>query len=100
MSGLSWIDTDNTSHAKEKLIKILAEEVLIPKQRWSLCKMLATLVYYRIDPRLCSAFRQFQSFAYQTIMTESEHGGRWPGFLIQKDCNLMIRLCFRQEMEK
>lgn len=98
--AFSWIDTDNTSHAKEKLIKILAEEVLIPKQRWILCKMLATLVYHRKDPRLRSAFRQFQSFAYQTIMTESEHGGRWPGFLTQKDCNLMIRLCFRQEIEK
>lgn len=62
--AFSWIDTDNTSYAKEKLIKILVEEVLIPKQRWSLCKMLARLVYYQKNPRLCSAFCQFKSFAY------------------------------------
>lgn len=68
----SWLDTRNTSYAKEKLVKILAREVPIPKQRWSLCKILATLLYHRKDKRLCSAFRQFKAFAYQTMMTESE----------------------------
>lgn len=34
------------------------------------------------------------------MMTESERGDCWPGFLICKDCNIMIRLCFRREMEK
>ena len=34
------------------------------------------------------------------MMTESEHGGQWPGSLTRKDCNLMIRLRFRREIEK
>ena len=96
----SWIDIGNTSKAKEKLIRILAGDVTIPKQRWSLRRILATLVYHRKDPRLCSAFRQFSQFAYQTIMTESEPKMRWPGSLSKKDCNLIIRLRFRREMEK
>lgn len=33
------------------------------------------------------------------MLTESERGGRWPGFLTRKDSNLMIRLRFRREME-
>lgn len=34
------------------------------------------------------------------MMTESERGGRWPGSLTRKDCNVMIRLRFSREMEK
>lgn len=71
----SWIDSGNTSHAKEKLIRILAGEALVPKQRWNLRKILATLAYHRNDPRLRTTFRQFRSFAFQTMMTESERGG-------------------------
>ena len=47
----SWLDTGNTPYAKEKLVKILAGEVPIPKQRWSLRKILATLLYHRKDKR-------------------------------------------------
>ncbi len=35
------------------------------------------------------------------MMTESEdEDGQWPGSLTKKDCNLMIRLRFRKEMEQ
>ena len=34
------------------------------------------------------------------MITKSKHRGRWPGFLTCKDCNVMIRLCFRREMER
>ena len=34
------------------------------------------------------------------MMTESERGGRWPGSLTCKDCNVMIRLRFRREIER
>ena len=91
---------DNTFYAKEKLIRILAGDVLIPKQRWDLCKILATLIYYQKDPCLCSAFCQFCSFTVQTLMTKSEYEVYWPGSLTCKDCNIMIRLCFGREMEK
>ena len=96
----TWIDSGHTIHAKNKLIQIFAGDSLIPKQRWSLRKILATLLYHRKDEKLCSHFRQFRSFAYQTMMTESAKGGRWPGALMRKDCNLIIRLRFRAEMEK
>ena len=87
----SWINSGNTLHAKEKLIQILAGKALVQKQKWSLRKILATLVYHQNDPCLYTTFRQFCSFAFQTIMTESERGGRWPGSLTCKNCNVMIR---------
>lgn len=60
----SWIDLGNTLYAKEKFIQILTGEALVPKQRWSLCKILATLVYHPNDPHLRIAFCQFHSFAF------------------------------------
>ena len=33
-------------------------------------------------------------------MTESEQEGQWPGFLSNKNCNLIIQLWFRKEIEK
>ena len=60
----------------------------------------SALHYYQNDPRLRIAFRQFRLFAFQTMMTESERGGRWHGSLTRKDCNVMIRLCFRREIER
>lgn len=96
----SWIDIGNTPKAKKKLIRILAGEVPIPKQRWSFRRILATFVYHRKDQRLRSPFRQFCQFAYQTMMTESKPNGRWPASLSKKDCNLIIRLRFRREMGK
>lgn len=40
----SWINDCTTENAKLKLIRILKGEALVPKQRWSLGKILATLV--------------------------------------------------------
>ena len=54
----SWIDVGKTPKAKEKLIRILAGDVSIPKQRWSLRRILATLVYHCKDQRLRFAFWQ------------------------------------------
>lgn len=59
------------------------------------------LMYHQKDKRLCSAFCQFKVFAYQTMMTKSkDEDSRWPGFLTKKDCNLMIRLWFKKEIEQ
>ena len=33
-------------------------------------------------------------------MTKSTKDSRWPYALMQKDLNVMIRLCFRAEIEK
>lgn len=33
------------------------------------------------------------------MLTELEHEDRWPSFLTHKDCNLIIRFCFRREIE-
>ena len=33
-------------------------------------------------------------------MTESSKEGHWPHALMQKDLNLILRLCFNTEMEK
>ena len=57
-------------------------------------------MYHRKDEKLRSYCRQFCSFAYQTMMTESTKDGHWSRALMQKDLNLMIRLRFRTEMEK
>lgn len=61
---------------------------------------MAILVYHQNNPCLYIAFYQFHSFAFQTIIIESERRGCWPSFLVNKNCNVMIRLCFRREMEK
>lgn len=82
---LSWIDSGTTIKAQNKLIKILRGEALIPKQRWSLCKILATLTYHQKDGNLRLAYQQFRSFAYQSIMAESIEGGHWPDALTRKD---------------
>lgn len=40
------ISSCNTSYTWEKLVKILAEDVLIPKQHWGIDRILATLTYH------------------------------------------------------
>ena len=46
----SWIDADSSPYAKEKLVKILAGDLPILKQRWSLHRILATLVQLILVP--------------------------------------------------
>ena len=60
----AWIRSGESPRAKNKLIRILEGNALIPKQRWSLCKILATLVYHQKDEKLCSYLQEFRSFAY------------------------------------
>lgn len=72
----AWIRSGKSPRAKSKLIQILEGDALIPKQRWSFRKILATLVYHRKDEKLRSYFRQFRSFAYQIMMTESTKDSR------------------------
>ena len=57
------------------------------------------LVFHRNNLYLCPTFCQFQSFAFQTMLTKSEREGCWPDFWTYKNCNLMIRLYFRREIE-
>lgn len=47
-----WINDCSTENAKLKLIRILKGKALVPKQRWGIDKILATLVQHRKDPRL------------------------------------------------
>lgn len=60
----------NSSYAREKLIKILKGEVVVPKQRWGIDRILATLSYQRKDPRLRSSYRRFKQFAYHTLLAK------------------------------
>lgn len=73
----------------------------IPRQRWEIGRILATLIHHHEDKKLRSAYRQFQKFAYQTLLVESEQStGRWPAVLGQKDWDLIINLRARIEIEK
>ena len=81
-----WIDSCKTTHAKEKLVRILSGEAKVPKQWWGIERILATLTYHREDKRLRSAYRQFKRFAYKTMLEESDKSeGRWPTLLTRKD---------------
>lgn len=72
----------------------------IPQQRWSLRKILATLVHHRKHPALRVAYRHFRSFAYQTMMIETGKKGRWPGALSKKDFDSMIKHRLNTEFAK
>lgn len=59
------------------------------------------MVYHRKDPRFRTAYRQFNTFAYQVVIREPEkQRGCWPGILTRKDFDAMIQYRFRNEMEK
>lgn len=96
----SWIDSGATVNGGKKLIRILQGDALIPKQRWSLRKILATLVYHRKDPELQSFYRQFKAFSYQTMMSETRKACCWPGALTKNDVDSMINLHLKSEFEK
>lgn len=100
-TGNEWIDDCSTENAKLKLIRIFKGEAFIPKQRWGVDKILATLVQHREDPGLCTPYRQFKRFAYQTMLEELDDSkGRWPSALKRKDWDLIIKLCAQFELEK
>lgn len=92
--------TASSNWAKEKLVRILKSEVLIPQQRWGLGKILATLAFHQKDLRLHTTYRQFRVFAYHTLLAESGKTGRWPQALTHKNCNNMIQCRLQAEMEK
>ena len=95
------IATSSTSYAREKLIRILNGDVLVPKQRWGIDKILATLTYHRKDKRLRLFYRQFKQFAFCTLLQESDRtSGQLPGALTQKDWDLIIKLQGKSELEK
>lgn len=84
-----------------KLINILKSGAVIPKQRWGVDKILATLVQYWENLRLCTSYRQFKRFAYQKMLEELyKSKGRWRITLKRKDWNLIIKLCAKFEIEK
>lgn len=62
----SLVATSSTSYAREKLIRILNGDILIPKQRWGMDRILASLTYHRKDKRLRLFYRQFKLFAFRT----------------------------------
>ncbi|MCJ1342563.1 hypothetical protein MMC31_000749, partial [Peltigera leucophlebia] len=97
----AWISDCSTENAKLKLIRILKGEALVPKQRWGIDKILATLVQHRKDPRLHTPYRQFKRFAYQTMFEESDKSnGKWPSSLKRNDWNIIIQLQTKAELEK
>ena len=66
------IATSSTSYAREKLIGILNEDVLVLKQRWEIDKILAALTYYQKNKRLRFFYRQFKQFAFCTLLQEND----------------------------
>lgn len=73
----------------------------MPKQRWGMSKILATLTYHQKDPRLHLPYRQFKHFSYQTLLEESEPGSeQFPKALSRKDWNIIIELRAKAEIEK
>lgn len=99
-SNNNWLNECTTENAKLKFIQILKIEILVPKQRWSLEKMLVTLVCHRKNLRLYASYCQFRQFAYQTIMQESAHEGQWLSVLQQKDWNNILNLGNQCELER
>ena len=68
----TWLNSTNTVYAKNKLIYILKGDDLIPKQRWGIDKILATLIEHRKDEKLRTPYRLFRLFAYYTMIKESD----------------------------
>lgn len=93
-------DSYTSGYAKEKLIRILSGQVVIPQQHWGLDKILMTLVYHRKDKRLQTPFRQFKKFAYETMLVESRSSGPWSSALLRKDWDNIIDLGAQSELEK
>lgn len=91
----------STNYAREKLVGILNGDIPVPKQRWCMSKILATLTYHQKDPRLHLPYRQFKHFSYQTLLEESEPGSeQFPKALSRKDWNIIIELRAKAELEK
>lgn len=98
-----FIPACSTTYAREKLVRILSGEAVVPKQRWGIDKILTTLTYHRKDKRLSSSYRKFKRFAFSTLLQESDKSsasGRLPGALTQKDWDLIIKLRAKSELEK
>lgn len=98
-----WVPAaiSSTIHAKQKLVQILRGDICIPRQRWGLDKILKTLVIHQKDPQLRTSYWQFRTFAYQTMMKETNKEIEyWLGVLTQKDFNIMIKLRLQKELEK
>lgn len=53
------LDATATNKDKEKLVRILYGKTLIPKQRWGINKILATLVAHQDNKQLRTAFKLF-----------------------------------------
>ncbi len=69
---VDMIATCRTIYAREKLVRILNGEVVVPKQRWGIDRILTTLTYHRKDKRLSSSYRKFKKFAFSTLLRESD----------------------------
>ena len=96
----NWLEVNKTNYAKEKLIRILRGEDLIPKQDWGVSRILATLIHHRDDKRLRASYRQFKTFSYQIMMEESASTGKWPGAPARKDWDSIIILRAQAELER
>lgn len=88
-----------TKYAREKLIGILNGDQKIPKI-WNLGKILTTLIQHRRDRRIRTSYKQFRTFAYQTLMVETQRGNDcWPRGLPKKDVASMVDIRFRAQVE-
>lgn len=69
-------------YTREKLIRSLNGKVVVPKQWWSIDKIITTLTYHQKDKRLQSLYRRFKRFAFNTLLKESDKlSGQLPGAL-------------------
>ena len=89
--------SSSSSYAREKLVRILNGDIPVPKQRWGMHRILATLTEHRKDPRLRLAYRQFKHFAYQTLLQKDEQLSK---ALFQKNWDTIIKLRAKTEIEK
>lgn len=83
-----FIPACSTTYAREKLVRILNGEVVVPKQQWGIDRIFTTLTYHRKDKWLSSSYRKYKKFAFNTLLRESDKtstSGRLSGTLTQKD---------------
>lgn len=91
----------STIHAREKLVKILNGETVIPKQRWAIDKIFTTLTYHQKDKRLQSLYPRFKTFVFNTLLKESDKlSTQLPDALTRKDQDLIIKLQAKCKLEK
>lgn len=90
-----------TTYATQKLIQMLQGDISILRNQWSLDRILIILVIHWKDLILYMTYWQFKIFVYKTMMKEKNKETRYlPNVIIQKDFDLIIKLCHWKKIKK